>query len=125
MVAPALSLSLSLSLQNHANVALNALIPTLGCSHATELLNVWDIQPLLLAPGEQALANTFIRYWARFASSGSPNGGSDPVWAPYPGPDADSLAVLDISSGGGGAVNVTNVPGLRTHECDFWLSNNV
>lgn len=116
-----------LYLYAHANEFLNVLIPGLGVAHATELLNVWDIGPLLGGPGEQAQSDLWVRYWTRFAASGDPNGaspagGDDPAWLPYGGAGVDSWAVLDTSADGPTA---SNERGLRKAQCDMWQANGV
>ena len=110
----------------HANAFLHALLG-LEVAHATELLNVWDIEALLGGPGEQAQADFWVRAWARFAVSGDPNGpnpagGADPTWLEYGGADVDSWGVLDTSADGPTCVNVR---GVRKTQCDFWLSQGV
>lgn len=105
----------------HANALLHDLLG-LEVAHATELLNVWKIEPLLGGPGEEAESDFWVRAWARFAVSGDPNGGTDPAWDEYGGAAVDSWGVLDTGAAG---PTCTNVRGLRKPQCDFWLSQGV
>jgi para-nitrobenzyl esterase len=103
----------------HANAAVNALIPGLGVAHATELLNVFDIEGMLLAPGERALARAWGKWWMDFAAAGDPNDGGSAAWAPWTA-GAESTAVIDTGAGGPSIANVVNVRGA---ECDYWAAN--
>jgi para-nitrobenzyl esterase len=105
----------------HPNAFLNALLPGIGVPHASDLLNVWGVTPLLYAPGEAEQSAQWGRFWTRFAATGNPNGGGDPEWAPYGGADVDSWALLDTGAGG---PNVTNARGVRSAACDFWAAYN-
>lgn len=51
------------------------------------------------------------RYWRRFADTGDPNGGSDPVWPAY-GSGSDLYLELSAAPLAGN--------GIRTDQCDFW-----
>jgi len=113
-------------LYEHTNAFLHSLLG-LEVAHATDLLNVWDIEPLLGGPGEQAQADYWVRAWARFAATGDPNGpnpvgGADPTWLEYGGSDVDSWGVLDTSAAG---PSCANVRGVRKAQCDFWASQGV
>jgi len=57
------------------------------------------------------IAESMVAYWTRFAHTGDPNGGSDPVWPAY---DASADQYLDISN----PLQVAS--GLGSDRCDFW-----
>jgi para-nitrobenzyl esterase len=115
-------------LYTHANAVLADMMAPLGVCHGAELLNVWNIRPLLLGPGERALGDAWVGYWSNFAATGDPNGAAPggggatlPRWEPYGGAAADSLALIDTGAGGS---NVTNAAGVRAAECDFWAARH-
>jgi carboxylesterase type B len=111
----------------HNNSVMGDMMPFLGVCHASELLSVWDIDIMLLGPGEVELAETMTKYWTNFASTGKPDGGPStglPPWQPYGSASIDNLAILDTGCAGGG-VNVTNAGGVRKAECDFWWDKQV
>jgi para-nitrobenzyl esterase len=57
-----------------------------GAYHASELLLLFDSPTLGHAPlsdDEKSLAAAMVRYWARFAQSGTPNSPATPFWPNY------------------------------------------
>ena len=109
---------------DHINSFLGSLIPQLGVPHASELINVWNIVPelLLTGPGEDKLSLMFVRYWSRFATTGNPNGGADPIWNPlynssHQIASGGNTLVLNISLGAPTGRNLLN---LRLRECNFF-----
>jgi para-nitrobenzyl esterase len=95
--------------------------PRAGCFHGSELINVFDLEIGMWGEGEVALGRQFVRYWTRFATTGNPNGGGDPVWLPYGNATADNVAQLDTNSAGApSGANVTMITGLKSALCDFW-----
>jgi para-nitrobenzyl esterase len=68
-----------------------------------------------LTPEQKRLSNVMVRYWTRFARSGSPTGAKagERSWAPYD-PDLDNYQSLNIPEVG------TIAPFGPTHHCDFW-----
>jgi para-nitrobenzyl esterase len=64
-------------------------------------------------PPSLALTAAVQRYWTRFASTGDPNGGSDPNWPKFQTESDPHLVLVDppaVSSG------------LAQSACDFWQS---
>jgi para-nitrobenzyl esterase len=65
---------------------------------------------------ERALSNTMRAYWAAFAATGNPNGGSRPTWPAYEhSAHNDNFLQLDTTG-------IIAGNGVRTGECDFWNS---
>jgi para-nitrobenzyl esterase len=60
---------------------------------------------------ERALSETMVRYWARFATRGDPNGAGDPEWA-LTDPATDPYLSLQEPVIAGRA--------FRASQCDFW-----
>jgi para-nitrobenzyl esterase len=68
------------------------------------------VDPYSPSDAETALSNEMMDYWARFASTGDPNGAGAPQWFPY---DADeNILQLDDNT-----VNLAG--GYRNAQCDF------
>lgn len=83
-----------------------------GAYHTTDLLSLFD-QPALhptFTPAQQRLADQMIRYWARFAWTGDPNGPGLPRWSHFAETRTQSLAPDDIHP----------VTLGDEHLCDFW-----
>ena len=56
----------------------------LGACHGSELPYVFGTGTQLTAGSQQAAASALMeRYWTRFASKGTPSGGSDPAWPSF------------------------------------------
>ena len=111
----------------HNNLLLNTMMPFLGVCHASELLNTWYIEPLLLGPGEIELGKLWVKYWTNFAIYGDPNGqdftpSSPYYWHPYSDNNTlvDNLVIIDTSANG---PNITNTQFVRKTECDFWMNH--
>ncbi len=108
----------------HRNMLMDLMMPVVGVCHAADLLEVWDVDVMLLGPGEGDLAKAWTAAWANFGAAGSPNSGYAPypvpTWNPYGGAAVDSLAILDTGLFG---VNVTNNAGTRKDACDFWAAH--
>jgi para-nitrobenzyl esterase len=88
----------------------------LGAAHGFDLLFVFRPEKLSFftpSAAEQALSDTMIGYFTRFATAGDPNGDGAPEWPEYD-VAADSHLVLDT--------DVRVETKLRTEQCDFWAS---
>ncbi len=83
--------------------------------HSSELPYVFGASYLLGSVPEAGvpLVGSIEGYWTRFAQSGDPNGGSDPMWPPYTTAGDQDLN-LDTS--------ITVGTGLEKANCDFWDS---
>lgn len=88
-----------------------------GAFHSSELAYLFDVAGFdaEFTPSQQRLADQMIRYWARFAATGNPNGGDLPDWPRFRHSNAQSLAPAD-----GGGIQQVDVN--REHNCGFWLS---
>lgn len=92
-----------------------------GAFHASDLLYWFQRAvggaPLSLNPTQKRLSDQMIRYWARFAEAGHPNGsgGSDPVWPKFNKLTTPYLTLVpdDISVQDWGAFQ-------RVHQCTAW-----
>ncbi|MFC6019480.1 carboxylesterase/lipase family protein [Plantactinospora solaniradicis] len=89
-----------------------------GAFHAAELQYLFDDEQF---PGPQTadqrhLSDQMVRYWARFAHTGNPNGPGLPTW-PRMSPASDRVQVLAPGPGGIGQVDLG-----REHACGFWRS---
>ncbi len=65
---------------NHAGMLLG-----LGVFHSSELPYVFGdfVPPFTADDTDTALSNTMMNYWTRFAATGDPNGGADPMWPAF------------------------------------------
>lgn len=63
-------------------------------------------------PAQIELSQKVQRYWTRFATSGDPNGGGDPIW-PLRTPSNDVAIELDV-------VPRDIITDYRKSYCDFW-----
>ncbi|MEO3926627.1 carboxylesterase family protein [Micromonosporaceae bacterium B7E4] len=87
-----------------------------GAYHLAELPYLFDVgyaQPL--DAGQRRLAEQIVRYWTRFAHTGSPNGPGSPGWAPY-----DRSRYVQSLAPGQGGIRRTDL--AREHHYDFWRS---
>jgi para-nitrobenzyl esterase len=91
----------------------------LGAYHASELQYLFGVRPAVtpapFTPEQEALSDTMVRYWTRFAHTGNPNAPDVPVWTPEDGV-TDEVQSLDTPASGviaGFAVD---------HKCGFWSS---
>jgi para-nitrobenzyl esterase len=79
-----------------------------GATHGAEIPFVFGTCSAT-SKDELALADHMTEYWARFARTGDPNGGSGPAWPAY---DAASDSYLELEW------PITAHTGLRTAACD-------
>ncbi len=88
-----------------------------GSFHAAEIQYVMGVRPNLptaaFTPEQQALSDSMISYWGRFARRGNPNSQHTPAWAPYDAStdQLQSLVTPAISSKSDFAAD---------HRCSFW-----
>jgi para-nitrobenzyl esterase len=92
-----------------------AIDPTgLMASHASEISHVFG-DPVDPTASSQAVSDAMNAYWARFASTGSPNGAGAPATWPSFAPDAnDNDERLQLDSGW------EILDDFRKTECAFW-----
>ena len=76
---------------------------------------VFKATPYAYTPDELALADVIQGYWAAFAATGDPNGGSRPVWPAY-NPLKNNDSFLDLNT------TIKAGDGVRTLVCNFWDS---
>jgi para-nitrobenzyl esterase len=85
--------------------------------HASEIQYLFDVPDQQNAPELNAeqlrLADTMVRYWTRFASTGSPNGWGAPKWPRYTA-ESDTHQSLQPP----GPVQTTGFG--ADHHCAFW-----
>lgn len=89
-----------------------------GSPHGAEMPYLFDLVPGPPAPtaGRQALAAELVDRWARFATTGDPNGGPATAWPPWTGEGH----VLTIA-GPGAATTVTPAAAFAAaHHCALW-----
>jgi para-nitrobenzyl esterase len=81
--------------------------------HSSELPYVFGEKFLLgsVPPANQPLVGSMEGYWTRFAATGDPNGGTDPMWPAFT-TAGDAYVKLDQPIGMG--------TGLETTACAFW-----
>jgi para-nitrobenzyl esterase len=89
-----------------------------GAFHSGEVQYLFDDEqfPGPRTDAQRRLSDQLIRYWARFARTGSPNGGGTPDWARFDG-GAGRVQALAPGSGGIRPVDLG-----REHQCGFWQS---
>ncbi len=90
----------------------------LGAAHSTELQYVFGKIPYLdvtppFTPAQAALSVQMMRYWARFASDGNPNGGGASYWPAF-GPARQQIQELTPT----GIAPATTFGAY--HQCAFW-----
>lgn len=96
----------------------------LGVFHGSELAFVFGaFETLMFGPGEHALSALYARYWTRFAATGNPNGGSDPVWPDF-GASNGQITQLSVNPGLN-SYNVTLVENVNQNTCNFWFNHTV
>jgi para-nitrobenzyl esterase len=94
----------------------------LGAAHAFELQYLFESQPipiiraipLELSPRQQAVADSFVGYFAAFAANGAPGTGGGPEWPQYDNDNPERMSI------GANASVVEPVPDDR--QCDFWAT---
>jgi hypothetical protein len=81
--------------------------------HSSELPYVWgNSYPLGSVPAAgMPLVSAMEDYWTKFATTGDPNGGSNPMWPAYT-TAGDQNVNLDTT--------ITVGTGLKKANCDFW-----
>ena len=82
----------------------------LGASHGAELVYVFQTSPAFAAENT-ALSNVMQTYWATFAKTGDPNGGSQLAWPKF---SEDASTRINF------ALTPTIVAAFRKAECTFW-----
>jgi para-nitrobenzyl esterase len=88
-----------------------ALRDLLGKSHGAELNYVFGSLIESVDEESKALSEQMQRYWTRFATSGDPNGGSDPVWPAFDPARGNRLNLNPAPS---------VVENFRKERCDWW-----
>jgi para-nitrobenzyl esterase len=85
--------------------------------HAYEIDYVFGVDWVSKANKLEAPSATLTglvqHYWTRFAATGDPNGGSDPLWPRYETATDEHMVLADPPRTG---------TGLASAECDFWGS---
>jgi para-nitrobenzyl esterase len=84
-----------------------------GAYHGSDLQYLFRGAATQLDAGQRALADRMVRYWARFARTGSPNGPGLPPWTPFGG----AGTVQSLAPGAGG---IRPVDPSAEHHCGFW-----
>jgi para-nitrobenzyl esterase len=89
-----------------------------GATHGSEMPYLFDLvpgQPALTA-GQQALADELVDRWARFATTGNPNGGGATPWPEWSGDGQ----VLTITGPGPGTMAHPAADVAADHHCGLW-----
>jgi para-nitrobenzyl esterase len=89
-----------------------------GASHGSELMYLFTLvgfEPPF-TPGQRKLSDQMIRYWARFAAAGNPNG-KGPRWPGFAAPSQTVPYVQSLAPGPGG---IRPVDIAVEHHCGFW-----
>lgn len=89
-----------------------------GAYHTSELLFLFQNmsgERFAVDGDDQLTEAAMLRFWTRFATSGDPNGGGDPIWSAY---SAASDPYMQIDA--------EPVPGamLLPAQCDYWLGRS-
>jgi len=82
-----------------------------GAFHGADIAFVFGPYPFATA-AEIDLSAQIQRQWTRFAASGNPNGGSDPIWPQRTPSDDVSIEFDDVRRG--------LISNYRRTQCDFW-----
>jgi para-nitrobenzyl esterase len=85
--------------------------------HSFELVPLFDVTELALLGAvtpSAAYTTTMQGYWAAFATSGNPNGGSRPMWSQYTATGEEYMQLVDPTP--------APMTKLRSAQCDFWDS---
>lgn len=93
----------------------------LASAHGSELQYVFGKTPRLdvtppFTPAQLALSAQMMRYWARFAATGNPNGGGAPYWPAF-SPSGQQMQELTPA----GTAPQTGF--AAEHRCAFWAQN--
>lgn len=91
----------------------------LGAYHGSELAYLFDLVDVdaSLAADQQRLSDQMIRYWARFAATGDPNGPGLPHWPRLEGTGPAESRVQSLAAGADG---IRTIDLAAEHHCDFW-----
>jgi para-nitrobenzyl esterase len=89
-----------------------------GPTHGAEMPYLFDLVPgqPVLTPAQQALATEMVAGWARFATTGDPNGGGGPPWPHWTG----AGTILTISGAGRATVARPAAEFATAHRCSLW-----
>jgi para-nitrobenzyl esterase len=89
-----------------------------GSPHGAEMPYLFDLVPgrPQLTPEQQALATELVQRWARFATTGDPNGPSLTPWPRWTGEGQ----VLTITGPGGGTAARSGTAFAADHHCSLW-----
>jgi para-nitrobenzyl esterase len=91
-----------------------------GVTHGAEMPYLFDLVPgqPVLTPAQQALAAEMVQRWARFATTGNPDGGVDgaTAWPPWTGDGQ----LLTIGGAGEGSTVRSAAEFAAAHRCALW-----
>lgn len=87
-----------------------------GAYHAAELQYLFPgvYSSEQLSPQQRELSDQMIRYWARFAHTGNPNGPGMPNWPRFTESQNSVLALVTDKD------KIKPVDFSEEHRCDFW-----
>ena len=90
---------------------------TLGAYHGAELQYLFTVPQASApkTPAQMTLSHQMMQYWANFARTGNPNGGTLVLW---PGYDAAAHQLLSLQPNGNAAIDSFDVE----HHCAFWAA---
>lgn len=88
-----------------------------GAYHAAEVQYLFDIPNQQNAPpltaSQRQLANAMLRYWARFAQAGNPNGAGAPQWPQYTAAGDQFMSLQP-------PIPAVTDAFAADHQCEFW-----
>jgi len=91
--------------------------PCEGVCHTEEVQFVFQIDELLVGPGEVALARRIGAFWTNFAATGNPTPVGTPgiAWPAHTNAATGDLYLnLDLNP------NMVVISGLKSNLCDLW-----